>query len=306
MTIERIVDIEREGRHLSLTRGFLAVSHDREELGRVPLDDIAALIIHGFGTTVSANLLAALAERQVFVVLCDQSHNPRACVWPLSGHHAQGSRMRGQIAAGLPLKKRLWQQIVKAKIGMQAAVLDVAGGSVQPMLRMRQKVRSGDPDNLEAQAARHYWPRLMGAEFRRDREAGGANAMLNYGYAVLRAATARAIVASGLHPTIAMHHSAGHNDMALADDLMEPFRPLVDMTVRNLVSQRNEQVNAAIKAQLAGLLDADLAAAHGITTVGMSIKRAAFSLAQCFTKEATALDLPNPPSPVRLASLGRA
>ena len=101
MTIERILDIAGEGRHLSLTRGFLAVSHDREELGRVPLDDIVAVIVHGFGTTLSANLLADLAERHVFLVLCDQSHNPRACMWPLSGHHAQGARMRGQIAAAL-------------------------------------------------------------------------------------------------------------------------------------------------------------------------------------------------------------
>lgn len=306
MTIERIVDIAGEGRHLSLTRGFLAVSHDREELGRVPLDDIAAVIVHGFGTTLSANLLAALAQRHIFVVLCDQSHNPIACVWPLSGHHAQGARMRGQIAAGLPLKKRLWQQIVQAKIAAQAAVLDVAGGSVQPLLRMRQKVRSGDPDNLEAQAARHYWPRLMGSDFRRDRGQGGANAMLNYGYAVLRAATARAIVSSGLHPTIAVHHSAGHNDMALADDLMEPFRPLVDMAVRNLVAAGAGEVNAKTKAMLAGLLDTDMEGGQGTTTVGVSIKRAAHSLAQCFAQGTAALDLPALPPPVQLASLGRA
>ena len=306
MAIERIVDIAGEGRHLFLTRGFLAVSYDREELGRVPLDDIAALIIHGFGTTLSANLLAALAQRHVFVVLCDQSHNPTACVWPLSGHHAQGARMRGQIAAGLPLKKRLWQQIVQAKIAAQAAVLDVAEAAAMPLLRMQKKVRSGDPNNFEAQAARYYWPRLMGADFRRDRGQGGTNAMLNYGYAVLRAATARAIVASGLHPTIAVHHSAGHNDMALADDLMEPIRPLVDMTVRNLIAGGKQEVDAETKAVLAGLLDADIQGVQGTSTIGVSIKRTAHSLAQCFAQGTTALELPAPPPSMQLGSLGRA
>lgn len=306
MTIERIADISGQGRHLSLTRGFLAVLHDREELGRVPLNDIAALIIHGFGTTLSANLLSALAQRHIFVVLCDKFHNPTACVWPLSGHHAQGARMRGQIAAALPLKKRLWQQIVQAKIAAQAAVLDVTGESAQPLLRMRPKVRSGDPENLEAQAARYYWPRLMGSDFRRDRRRGGANAMLNYGYAVLRAATARAIVASGLHPTIAVHHSAGHNDMALADDLMEPFRPLVDMAVRNLVAAGTLEVDARTKAVLAALLDVDIEGAKGTSTVGVSIKRAVHSLAQCFAQGTAAIQLPAPPPPAQLARLGHA
>ena len=306
MSIERVVDIAGEERHLSLKRGFLVVSHGGEELGRVPLDDIVAVIVHGFGTGLSANVLAALAARNVFVVLCDQTQNPTACLWPLSGHHAQGARMRAQISAGMPLKKRLWQQIVRAKIGTQAAAIGAIGMPVMPLLRMRKNVRSGDPDNLEAQAARHYWPRLMGTDFRRERQQSGANAMLNYGYAVLRAATSRAIVASGLHPTIAVHHSAGHNDMALADDLMEPFRPFVDMAVRNLVAAGVPEVCPEAKAILAGLLDADIEAAHGVSSVGVSIKRTAQSLAQCFVQGEAALELPSPPPPVQWAGLGRA
>jgi len=306
MSIERVVDIAGEGRHLSLKRGFLLVSHGGQELGRVPLDDIVAVIVHGFGASLSANVLAALAQRNVFVVLCDQTQNPTACLWPLSGHHAQGARMRAQIAAGLPLKKRLWQQIVRAKIGAQAAAIDTIGLPVMPLLRMQKNVRSGDPDNLEAQAARHYWPRLMGADFRRERAQGGANAMLNYGYAVLRAATSRAIVASGLHPTIAVHHSAGQNDMALADDLMEPFRPFVDMAVRNLTFAGAVEVCHEVKAILAGLLDADVEMGHGISTIGVAIKRTAQSLSQCFVQSEAALDLPTPPPPVQWAALGRA
>jgi len=306
MSIDRVVDIAENGQHLSLYRGFLLVSRDREEVGRVPLDDISALIVHGHGTTLSANLIAALAERSVFGVICGSNHQPVACLWPLSGHHAQGERMRAQLAAGLPLKKRLWRQLVQAKIRTQAAVLNAAGQSSEALDHMARRVRSGDPENVEAQAARRYWPSLMGLEFRRDREREGANALLNYGYAVMRAACARAIVASGLHPTVAVHHSAGHNDFALADDLIEPFRPYVDMSVRNMVLAGCETVDADAKLQLAGILAEDLHMPHGVSPVSVAVRRVAHSLATNFRDGTSALDLPTPPPPVQLAAFGRA
>lgn len=305
MGIGRVVDIAENGQHLSLLRGFLLVSREREEVGRVPLDDIAALIVHGHGTTLSANLITALAQRNVFAVICGSNHQPVACLWPLSGHHAQGARMRAQIAASLPLKKRLWKQLVQAKIAAQAAVLEANGSPSSALVAMARRVRSGDPANIEAQAARRYWPQLMGTHFRRDRDRDGANALLNYGYAVMRAACARAIVASGLHPTIAVHHSAGHNDFALADDLIEPFRPYVDTAVWAMVREGHDSVDGEVKARLAGLLAEDLPCAIGITPLSVAIRRAAQSLASAFLGDLAALELPTPPPPAQLALLGR-
>ena len=213
----------------------------------MPLDNVAALIVHGHGSTFSANLVSALAERNVFTVFCNANHTPTVCLWPLSGHYAQGWRMRAQVSAKLPLQKRLWQQLVTAKIETQAAVLRSSVGEDARLCRLARQVRSGDPDNREAQAIRHYWPCLIGSSSRGDRSADGANAMLNYGYTVLRASVGRAIVASGLHSTIALHHRAAQNDVALADDLMEPFRLYVDVVVHGLVQTGHETVCPEVK-----------------------------------------------------------
>lgn len=213
--------------------------------------------------------------------------------------------MRAQIAATLPLKKRLWKQLVQAKIIAQAAVLEAIGAPSPALIAMARRVRSGDPSNVEAQAARRYWPELLGRDFRRDRDRDGANALLNYGYAVMRAACARAIVASGLHPTIAVHHSAGHNDFALADDLIEPFRPYVDLAVWGMLREGRDAVDGETKARLAGLLAEDLPCTHGVSPLAVTIRRAAQSLATAFMGEAETLDLPTPPLPNQLVMLGR-
>ncbi|MGK2910488.1 MAG: type II CRISPR-associated endonuclease Cas1 [Sphingobium sp.] len=213
--------------HLSLHRGFLIVAKDREEVGRVALDDVHAVIVHAHGCTWSGNIVSALAERGAPIVYCAANHTPVAVTLPLEGHHAQGARIRAQWEAGRPLAKQLWRQIVVLKIAMQGALLTTCahpGAGAFDLLA--RKVRSGDPDNIEAQAARRYWPALMGNDFRRDRDADGANALLNYGYAVMRATVARAIVAAGLHPTIGIHHANRGNAFALADDLVEPFAQL--------------------------------------------------------------------------------
>lgn len=173
--MDRIVDIATDGRHLSLHRGFLVVAEDRVEVGRIALDDVHAVIVHAHGTTWSANLVAALAERGAPIVFCAANHAPVAVTLPIDGHHAQNLRMRAQWDASKPLAKQLWRRIVSAKIAMQGALLaahGVAGADAFPLIAKR--VKSGDPDNLEAQAARRYWPLLMGADFRRDRDAAGA------------------------------------------------------------------------------------------------------------------------------------
>jgi CRISPR-associated protein Cas1 len=195
-------------RHLFLSRGFLVVQDtegERKELGQVPLDDVAAVIANAHGLSYTNNLLVALAERCAPVVLCAANHNAVGMVLPIDGNYQQAKRFDAQLAASQPLIKRLWADIVKSKLQQQAVALEAVGAPFVPLQALVRKVRSGDPDNFEAQGARRYWGLLFGEDFRRDQQAGGLNAMLNYGYTVLRATTARAVVAAGLHPTMGLH-----------------------------------------------------------------------------------------------------
>ena len=290
--IGRVIDISQDKRHLSLERGFFVVSSGRDELGRVPLDDIAAVIVSGHGITHSSNLLAALAERGVPFVLCASNHHPVGMLWSTEGNYRQSGRMDAQLAASKPLQKRLWQQVVKSKLRMQASVLECVGAPTAPLLRLADKVRSGDPDNIEAQGARAYWQLLFGSDFRRDREAPGANALLNYGYAVLRAATARAIMAAGLHPGLGLHHRNALNPMRLVDDLMEPYRPLIDLRVHGMSAAGIQVLEPANKKMLADVLYHDLPSPVGVTPVMASIHRLAVSLAQTYEGDQKQLDLP--------------
>src|SRR5579883_2094685 len=163
--IGRVVEIATDGRHLAVHRGFMTVSDDGSEVGRVPLDDIGVLLCHAHGLTYSNNLFMQLAERGAAVVLCGPNHLPVAWVWPLEGHHVQALRMRQQLQAGPILCKRLWQTLVRGKIAQQGAVLERMGKPDGAFDLLARKVRSGDPENIEAQAARRYWPLLMGDGF---------------------------------------------------------------------------------------------------------------------------------------------
>ena len=208
--------------------------------------------------------------------------------------------MRHQLDADEPLKKRLWQALVRAKIRQQGAVLERVGKAhpVHSTLLARQ-VRSGDPENIEAQAARRYWPLLMGENFRRDRQALGANAMLNYGYTLLRSGVARAVVSTGLHPSVGLHHSNRGNAMCLVDDLMEPFRPLVDFLVTRLVASGETSVTTPVKAELATILSIDVTTTRGTTPVSTCLERLTQSLASAFEAGKGELErLPEPLLPL--------
>ena len=293
--IGRVIEVASEGCHLARSRGFMTVSRNGVEDGRVPLDDVGVLLCSGRGLTYSNSLMTELARRGAAMVLCGNDYLPVAWLWPVEGHHVQAMRMRCQLEASLPLRKRLWQSVVKAKIGQQAKVLGVlriSGGDLDVLAR---RVRSGDPDNVEAQAARRYWPLLMGRYFRRDRFGGMPNPFLNYGYTVLRAAVARAVVAAGLHPSLGIHHSNRANAMCLVDDLMEPFRPLVDYTAAGLVSGGCEDLTTESKKSLAETLTMDMATDRGTTPLQTCIERAAQSLAQSFETGTSALVFPEGP-----------
>ena len=303
--IGRIVEVADDRRHLFLSRGFLVVQDtegERKELGQVPLDDVAAVIANAHGLSYTNNLLVALAERCAPFVLCAANHNAVGMILPIEGNYQQAKRFDAQIAATQPLVKRLWAEIVKSKLQQQAAALEATGAPFIPLSALVRKVRAGDPDNFEAQGARRYWGLLFGGDFRRDQQAGGLNSMLNYGYTVLRAATARAVVAAGLHPTIGLHHSNEGNAMRLVDDLMEPFRPMIDLKVWQLHKQGEGQITPDSKRALVRTLYDDMQTSAGATPVMVCTQKLATSLAQVFMGEKNKLDLPLPGLPLNLAA----
>lgn len=300
----RIVEIADDRRHLFVHRGFMVVRDtegERKELGKIPLDDIVAVIASAHGITYTNNLLVALAERGAPFVLCGANHNAVGMLLTLDGHHVQAKRIEAQIAAKLPLNKRLWADLVKSKLTQQAATLEAIGAPTVPLQALVRKVKSGDPENVEAQGARRYWGLLMGKDFRRDQTAGEANAQLNYGYTILRSATARAVVAAGLHPSIGLHHCNDSNPMRLVDDLMEPFRPVVDLKVWQLQRAGETQVTPEAKRALVHVLYDDMQTNLGVTPVMVCMQRLAVSLAQVYLNERDKLDLPLPGLALALA-----
>ena len=306
--LSRIVEIADDHRHLSLFRGFMVVEDTQQErgtpareLGRVPLDDIAAVITHANDITYTNNLLVALAQQGSPFVFCAANHNPVGVLWSVDGHSLQAKRFDAQITAGKPTHKRLWAALVKAKLQQQAAVLEVTGAPSIPLSALAKTVRAGDPDNKEAQGAQRYWPLLFGKTFRRNASAGGLNVLLNYGYTVQRAAMARAIIAAGLHPTLGIFHRNEGNSMRLVDDLMEPFRPLVDFKVWQLWQNNPEpELTPEIKRTLVRVLYHDMGSGFGATPVYIAMQRLATSLAQVYLKERDQLELPYPQLPMEL------
>lgn len=290
--IGRIVEIAAESRYLAVERGFLQIYAKSELLGQVPLDDVAALIANAHGLSYSNQVLLALAERGVPVVLCGNNHCPVAVVWPIESHHRQAARMDAQLNATVPLRKRLWKQLVRGKIQMQAEALGFHGLPNRAMLRLAQHVKSGDPANLEGQAARMYWTLLFGPEFRRDRQLDGINSLLNYGYTVLRSTVARHVIAAGLHPGIALFHKNEGNAMRLVDDVMEPFRPLVDIVVKQLADAGNQFVIPETKRELAKLPARSLRMSYGISPVTLVIQRLCVSLAKAYEDPVLGLSMP--------------
>ncbi len=298
---QHIVEITSDAVHLSAHRGFMKIEQKGAEIGRVPFSDIGAVIVRGHGSTFSVNLCTRLSEVGAPMVICGSNQSPAALLWPVQGHYEQGRRMEAQAALTRPQRKRLWRDLVIAKITAQASILAVTVGQDARLERMTKEVLSGDTSNLEAQAARRYWPLLMGDDFQRDRDQSGLNAALNYGYAVLRAGTARSILGAGLHPSLSIHHESRGDALRLADDMMEPFRPFVDVMVWQLQRKGNlGELAPEDKRQLASVLTLDLPGRDGVSPIQLWLDRVALSFAKICMGEATALDLPLRPSALDL------
>jgi CRISPR-associated protein Cas1 len=213
---------------LTYADGQIVVTQDDGEV-RVPLEDVAWIILDSPQSTLTTALLSGCMASGIAIMITDERHTPSGLALPFHGHHRQAEVASWQLGASTPLKKRLWQSIVRSKIINQATVLDQLGHDGGHSLReMARRVVSGDKGNIEASAARYYWGRLW-PSFRRDDAGDRRNMLLNYGYAVVRSAVARSLVASGLLPALGLHHASVTNAFNLADDLVEPFRPFVDI-----------------------------------------------------------------------------
>lgn len=292
--MDRIIEIAQDSRHLAVEHGFMTVSENGTEIGRVPLDQIGAVIANAHGLTYSNNLLVRLAEQNAPLVICGSNHVPVSVLLPLDGHHLQGDIITAQAAMKQTTLNRFWKDVIHAKIRQQAEVLAACGLPDKPLRYMMTQLKSGDPENLEGQAARYYFQTFFGKTFRRDRTQQGINALLNYGYTILRSAVIRAIVGAGLHPSLGIHHCNQYNPMRLADDLMEPFRPLVDFCVHRLVVDKIEEVNAIAKRNLVSLLSCTAQTDKGAVEINTLILNLAVSMAKCAMGQAEKLDLPPP------------
>ena len=224
----------------------------------VPIEDIAVVVIENQQVSVTIPALNAMLEQNVVVAVCDAKGMPSGLFSPLDGNTLQGERYRTQMEASLPAKKSIWKQIVEAKIRNQACHLSSRGLRGELLRPYYSNVKSGDADNREGIAAAIYWKELFGADFVRGRFGDAPNSLLNYGYSILRAATARAIIAAGMLPTLGLHHKSRYNSFPLADDLMEPFRPVVDEIVAGLVDDSRLELTREVKGELINVLYADV------------------------------------------------
>jgi CRISPR-associated protein Cas1 len=237
----RVIEIANNLAILSLYRGFMQIKIDKISTSQIALSDIDILILNGTGATISTNLLNELLENGTMVLVLGKNYAPSGIFYPTNPHYLHKQRINLQINATKPLNKRLWQTIIKAKITNQAKILSFfTKEQEQQLLLLVKKVNSGDSQNIEAQAAKKYWQKLFGKNFRRDYSNTGINSLLNYGYAILRSSTARAVFACGLTPAIGIHHSNQENAFCLVDDLMEPYRPIVDFMVKKITEKEPE------------------------------------------------------------------
>ena len=255
-----------------------------------PIEDIGIVVLDNKQITITSGLLEALLENNSAVITCDNKGMPTGLMLPLYGNTTQNERFRAQIDASLPLKKQLWQQTIQQKIANQATVLkDSVNAETGCMHTWVKEVRSGDPDNLEGRAAAYYWKNLFGhiPGFNRERTGVPPNNLLNYGYAILRAVIARALVSSGLLPTLGIHHHNRYNAYCLADDIMEPYRPYVDKLVLEIVNRHGENIELTkdIKAELLTIPTIDVTIQGKRSPLMIAATQTTASLHKCFAGE---------------------
>jgi len=282
--------------HLSIAHMQLVVElkGDVKERHTLPVEDLGVVVLEHPNISITTQLLEALLAAHVAVVTCSKTYLPNGLLLPLDGNSEQTERMQVQINASAPLKKQLWQQTIKAKIYNQALLLSFLGMDNKRLLNLRDKVVSGDTANCEAQAAAYYWNALYGRYFVRQRGQNSPNAQLNYGYAILRAIIARAITASGMLPTLGIHHKNKYNAYCLADDIMEPYRPYVDWIVLNMsdLNDQDEGLTREQKIELLKLPQVDVMISELKRPLFHAVSNTTASLYKCFNGEIRRLAYP--------------
>jgi CRISPR-associated protein Cas1 len=257
-----------------------------KESKSVPIEDIGVLVLDHYQITISQSLLTALIENNVAIINCNQQHLPEGLMLPMYGHHAFTEKVREQVNASEPLRKNMWQQTVAMKIRNQSAVLRKLGLQNENMHYWADSVKSGDPENYEARAAAYYWDVIFEgiADFRRHRYGNPPNNLLNYGYAILRAVIARSLVASGLMTFMGIHHRNKYNPFCLADDIMEPYRPYVDLLVLDILKQEEEieELTPEIKRKLLVIPAIDIVLDRQKSPLMVGAGRTSASVMKCF------------------------
>ncbi|SFH58211.1 type II CRISPR-associated endonuclease Cas1 [Planctomicrobium piriforme] len=289
----RILEIAEHPARLRVERHQLIIDTGGA-LAKVPIEDLAVLVVSHPQVSYTQAVLNELIAAGGAFLTCDDRRMPSGLLLPMDGNVIQTERFQKQIALSQPRRKQLWRQLIRGKVRMQATLLQERLGTDHGLGLLVPVIRSGDPSNVEAQAARRYWGALFGSDFRRDRDAADHNRMLNYGYAVLRAATSRAVVAAGLHPTIGLHHHNKYNSFCLADDLMEPYRPIVDQGVAKLMDglEAVPEMTQMVRADLLGALTEPVKVQGEARSLFDALSRTAASLVQCIAGESRELVLP--------------
>jgi CRISPR-associated protein Cas1 len=291
-----------ENKTVITTKNLQLVLKSEIRESTVPIEDIGFLVIDNSEIFLSIPAMNLLIENNTSVIICGNNHLPNGMFLNLNSHHIQQEIFKNQIDASVPLKKQLWQQTIVEKITNQGILLEQITGSKNSFSFLASKVLSGDSSNMEGAAANQYWKSFFDSsdseqakqiKFKRERFGDYPNNFLNYGYAILRAATARALSGSGLLNTLGIHHKSKYNAFALADDIMEPFRPIVDEKVYEIMQNFDEQeLNTAIKAELLQILTRTVYFKEEKSPLMVALQKTASSLQQCYTGDRKKIKYP--------------
>lgn len=274
--------------HMRVKNKQLVLTEKTEE-GKdhtIPVEDLGCVIFESDQITVTIRLLQEFAENNVGVIFCNKQYMPASMLFHLDTHYVQQEKFSHQIEASQPLKKRLWQQTIQAKIWNQALLLEKTGKDGTALKNMARQVKSGDSEGKESKAARYYWGRLFDFDFKRLRDGEWPNALLNYGYSILRGMTARALSGAGLLPTLGIHHHNKYNAYCLADDIMEPYRPFVDqLTFEIIMNDEEKEITTDIKKQMLEIIQVNTLYAEQVSPIQVALQKTAQSLANSFLEK---------------------
>lgn len=266
----------------------------KSEKGSVPVEDLGLLMLDHFQITISHQLIQRLMGNNVVIISCDEFHLPHGQMLPLNGHSTHSQRIKEQIDASEPLKKQLWKQTVESKIANQIAVLERLGNYSEPMYEYLKNVKSGDSSNMEGIAAQHYWKYLISSDFLRERFGNSPNQFFNFGYSVLRSIVARALVSTGLLPVLGIFHRNKYNAYCLADDVMEPYRPFVDLMVMNWLERNpnDEELTKEAKAYFLQIATRDVRIENQNRPLLVAVTQTTASLYKCYSGEKRLISYP--------------